>query len=550
MGNRVGTVVLAGAVLLCATQSALAAGECAALAKAAPEGVTITEAVQTPASDEVPVDHCLVRGRMAERTGSDGTPYAISFELRLPDTWQHRFLHQFNGGNDGKVVPALGEGTGIATGNSALARGFAVVSSDAGHDGTAHPEAGLTAGNLFGFDFEARRDYGYAAVVKLHPVALALVERHYGRPPDYVYGYGRSNGGRHAMVAAERMPAAFDGLLAGYPGFNLPKAAIQHAWDVQTLRSVGDTLAEAFSRDEMTLVSQAISEACDGLDGLEDGAVFATYACQDAFDPASLACADGQDGACLPADKVAALERLHAGPSDSTGTPLYNSWYWDPGLNSGNWRFWKLESTVPPWGMKPIIAVMGAGSLAEIFTTPPTEVEGTPEALEAYLMGFDFDTDAPKIHAMTDAFPESAMELMTPPAVDAPTLSAFKDAGGKLILFHGTSDPVFSFKDTADWYDRLSANNPEAEAFTRFYAIPGMPHGQGGNAPDEVDLLGALVDWVEGGAQPGAVPAQFRTDSKEVREANAGAHRPLCPYPAYAVFTGEDPRSADSFECR
>ncbi|WP_068109852.1 tannase/feruloyl esterase family alpha/beta hydrolase [Tropicimonas marinistellae] len=540
---------LASAVVTLATPGIAQTADCASMTDAAPDGVTIVEAVQTPANDEAPVDHCLVRGRMAERTGSDGNAYAISFELRLPVAWEGRFLHQFNGGNDGSVVPALGAGTGVAAGNPALARGFAVVSSDAGHDGKAHPDAGLTGGNMFGFDFEARRDYGYNAVAQLHPVALSLVEAHYGRAPEHVYGYGRSNGGRHAMVAAERMPGAFDGLLAGYPGFNLPKAAIQHAWDVQSFRAVGETLAAAFSPEEMNLVSEAIVAACDELDGLPDGVVFATLACQEAFDPAALVCADGQNSECLTAEKVSALERIHAGPSDGSGSQLYNSWYWDTGLNSGGWRFWKLESTVPPWGQKPIIAVMGAGSLAQIFTTPPTEVAGTPDDLEGYLMSFDFDADAPKIHATSADFPESPMEVMTPPNAGNPTLEDLQAAGGKLIVFHGVSDPVFSFKDTADWYGRLQENNPNADDFVRFYAIPGMPHGQGGNAPDEVDLLRTLMDWVEGGNSPGAVTAEFRADGKEIRPENVGAERPLCPYPAHAVYTGSDASSATSFSC-
>lgn len=537
------------AVCLGAGNAALAATECGAMPDAAPEGVTLTEAAHHPADAENPVAHCVLQGVMDERTGMDGKPYAIRFELRLPDDWQGRFMHQFNGGNDGTVVPATGEGTGVAATAPPLSRGFAIVSSDAGHDGQANPDAGLAGSNMFGFDFEARRDYGYGAVAKLHPVALELVETYYGRAPDYVYGAGRSNGGRHAMVAAERMPGAFDGLLAGYPGFNLPRAAIQHAWDVQTFLSVGDSLATAFTRDELTLVSDAVTAACDGLDGLEDGVVFATAECQDAFDPASMACAEGQNSDCLPADKVAALERIHAGPTDSDGNALYNSWVWDTGISSGNWRFWKLESPIPPWANKPLIAVMGAGSLAQIFTTPPTEVAGTPDALQAFLTGFDFDTDAPKIDATSEAFPESPMELMTPPNADDPTLEGLEEAGGKLIVFHGVSDPVFSFKDTADWYARLLENNGDATDFVRFYAIPGMPHGQGGNAPDEVDMLGALVDWVEDGTAPEAVTATFRQANEEIDMGNAGAERPLCPWPQHAVFTGDDQMSAGSFTC-
>ncbi len=539
-----------GLVLAFDGTSAQAGQACETMGGTAPAGVQITEAATTPATPEIPVDHCLLRGLMGARTGNDGKPYAIRFELRLPKDWQGRFLHQFNGGNDGAVVPALGSGTGVAMSAPALTRGFAVVSSDAGHDGEANPEAGLAGSNVFGFDFEARRDYGYGAVEKLHPVALALTTTFYGRAPDYIYGYGRSNGGRHAMVAASRMPGAFDGLLAGYPGFNLPRAALQHAWDVQAFRSVAETLAGAFSREELELVARGVAAACDGLDGLEDGVAFDVKGCQQAFDIAALTCAEGQTADCLPPAKAEALARIHAGPMNSAGEPLYSDWAWDTGIDSNNWRFWKLESAIPPWENKPLIAVMGAGSLAQVFTTPPTPVEGTPAALEAFLMNFDFDLDAPKIEAVAEGYPESAMTLMTPPDAEAPRLEGLEEAGGKLIVFHGVSDPVFSFSDTARWYERLQKNNPASANFARFYAIPGMPHGQGGNAPDEVDFLGALVAWVEEGTAPGAVPARFPASREQLDPGNAGAERPLCPWPQVAVYVGDDQMSAKSFTCR
>ncbi|MBY6152811.1 tannase/feruloyl esterase family alpha/beta hydrolase [Vannielia litorea] len=527
---------IAAVVAALAPAPALAQIACADMASAAPEGVTITEATALPEGDDQSmIPQCLLRGTMAERTGADGKPYAIGFELRLPEAWQGRFMHQFNGGNDGEVKPALGAGTGV--GAPALERGFAVVSSDAGHDGKAHPDAGLVGGNLFGLDFEARRNYGYGAVAKLHPVALALVEAHYGEAPAHVYGYGTSNGGRHAMVAAKRMPEAFDGLLAGYPGFRLPRAAIQHAWDVQQFRAVAPTLAESFSPEELALVADKINAACDALDGLEDRVVADTAGCQQAFNPADMVCAAGQNAECLSAEKVAALEAIHAGPSDGSGKALYSDWPWDPGIASGNWRFWKIESTVPPWGMKPIIAVMGAGSLAHVFSTPPTMVDGSPKALEAYLMAYDFDVEAPKVDAVTEAFPESPMQVMSPPGADNPVLTELEDAGGKLVVFHGTADPVFSFNDTANWYGKLTANNPAAPEFTRFYAIPGMPHGRGGNAADSADLLGALIGWVEDGTAPEAVPTAFREGNTEAG-GNAGGERMLCPWPQVLRFEG------------
>ena len=518
---------------------------CDMMTDAAPEGVTITEVAVAAPNEDAPVDHCLLRGVMDERVGSDGRPYALRFELRLPVDWTGRFLHQFNGGNDGKVVPALGARDELPHGDNALTRGFAVVSSDAGHDGSANPDLGLAGSNAFGLDYEARRDYGYDAVATLHPVALDLVKAFYGRPPDYVYGMGGSNGGRHAMVAAERMPDAFDGLYVAYPGFNLPRAALQHAWDVQTFLTIGDTLPEAFSPKELDLVAAEVLAACDGLDGIEDGLVLDTMACQQTFEPVTMACAAGETEGCLPEDKVAALVRIHGGPRNSGGEQLYAPWPWDTGIASSDWRFWKLESAIPPWENQPLIAVMGAGSLAQVFTTPPTEVEGDPASLQRYLEHFDFDEDAAKIAATSEAFPESPLELMTPPGSKDPTLAAFKESGGKMLIHHGTSDPVFSFLDTVDWYEKLTANDSDSTDFVRLYAVPGMPHGPGGIAPDRFDLLSPLIAWVEEGTEPGALTATLRPDREGMPSELAGETRPLCPWPASAESDG-----TDNFVCR
>lgn len=527
----------------------VAAPSCDAVRGLASEGMTITDAVATPATEQVPVVHCIVHGRIAVRTGADGNPYAVSFELRLPDDWSGRFVHQFNGGNDGAVVPALGR-LGVLSGNdSALARGAAVVSSDAGHDGAANPEAGLAAGNMFGLEFEARKDYGYGAVAKLHPVALALTERYYGEPIRYVYGMGTSNGGRHALVAASRMPEAFDGILAGYPGFHLPRAAVQHAWDVQAFRSVGNSLAEAYSREELDIVAESVLGACGALDGLEDGLIFAVRACQAKFDPRSMICRSGTSTHCLSEAKVTALTRVLGGPHNSAGEALYSPWTWDTGIASPNWRTWKLESPIPPWNMKPIIAVMGSGSLAQVFTTPPTPLAGDSATLEQFLLDFNFDRDAPKIDATSAEFPESAMELMTPPDSDNPTLAGLERSGGKLLVYHGVSDPVFSFLDTVKWYETLIGNNPDATEFVRFYAVPGMPHGPGGVAPDSFDPLTPLIEWVEEGRAPGAIDATVREDNELAPAALRGASRKLCPWPAILRYSGGDRASADAFEC-
>src|SRR5215471_3673420 len=210
------------------------------------------------------VPHCVLRAAVNERTGTDGKPYAIGFEMRLPDTWNGRYFDQLNGGNDGAVVPAYGVLGGNQTDN-ALARGYAVLSSDSGHDGQANRDAGLVGGNLFGFDEQARLDYGYAANVTLTPLAKTIIERYYGRRAEYSYMVGCSNGGRHAMVGATRLAREFDGFLAGDPGFNLPQVALQHAWDIQSFAQAGNDPKQAFSRDDMKVVASAVLAQCDAL---------------------------------------------------------------------------------------------------------------------------------------------------------------------------------------------------------------------------------------------------------------------------------------------
>ncbi|WP_370342225.1 tannase/feruloyl esterase family alpha/beta hydrolase [Pararhodobacter marinus] len=547
--TRIAVASLAAlAALPAQAQETEAEARCTAAMDLAVEGVRLTEASYSPAGDDSPADHCILRGVMAERTGADGQPYALRFELRLPDDWSGRFLHQFNGGADGEVVPALGGGAGIGD-VPALGRGFAVVSSDAGHDGAARPDRGLAGGTAFGHDFEARRMYGYGAVETLQPAAMALTEAYYGEAPHHVYGYGRSNGGRHGLVQAERMPGAFDGILAGFPGFNLPRTGLQSALDIQLFLSLGGTLADAFSREDLTVVAQSVLDACDALDGLEDGVVNAMMECQQEFDPQVMVCTDGQNSDCLSAEQVDVLVARHAGPVSAGGEPLYNSWYWDPGIASGNWRFWNLESPIPPWDHNPLIATMAAGATAQIFSTPPVEVGGSPQELLDFMAGFDIEAGSQAIFARTGDFPESAMSLIAVPNVDDPTLEAFEAEEGRLIIFHGAADPVFSVKDTIDYVERVQANNPEADDFLRLYLVPGMPHGPGGNSASQFDLLDALVAWVEGGEAPGTVEAAFPEGDAE-SAANAGHTRPLCVYPQVAQYAGDNPAVAASFDCR
>jgi feruloyl esterase len=487
--------------------------------------------------------HCVVRGAVNERAGTDGKSYAIGFEMRLPNSWNGRYFDQLNGGNDGAVVPAYGNLQGNQPDN-ALSRGYAVLSSDSGHDGQANRDAGLVGGNLFGFDHQARLDYGYAANVTLTPIAKTLIERFYGRRPEYSYMVGCSNGGRHALVGATRLADEFDGFLAGAPGYNLPMVGLQHAWDVQSFELAGGDIRRAFTRENMQAVAVGVLQQCDALDGAADGIVGAIAECRQTFDAKRVA--------GLSEQQIAALERSFGGPKDAAGRALYASWVFDAGLGASDWRNWKLESPIPGFEGLPLIATLGAGSLAQIFTTPPTQLAGTPAALHGYLRGFDFGHDAPKIFATTPEYPVSAMNFMAPTDWRDPQLAELKAAGGKVIVYHGASDGAFSLQATIDWYEKVRANNGgDASDFARFYPVPGMAHCGGGPSTDRFDLFSALVDWVERDRPPQTVVAAARADNRErPQDWSETRSRPLCDWPTVARYRGAgDLESAASFAC-
>lgn len=490
--------------------------------------------------------HCLVQGRMNERTSPvDNQRYAIGFEMRLPVAWNGRFFYQANGGLDGVVVPALGGIGGGGPRSSALQMGFAVISSDAGHAGSMGPR--------FGLDPQARLDYGYNAVSQLTPMAKNLIAKAYGRGPDRSYFGGCSNGGRHAMVAAVRSADQYDGILAGDPGFNLPKAAVAQLYGAQQYAAVASAktpagqpdLQSAFTPAELKLVADKVLQRCDALDGLADGIVSNVNACKTRFDiqTAVPTCAAGtRDGMCLSAPQKNALANVFKGARNSAGQPIYSSFPFDAGVSGANWREWKFAS--PP--------TRDAGAVGFIFSTPP--LADRPQGLP-FALGFDMGRDAPRIAATDGVFRESALSFMTPP--DAANLGALRDRGGRMIVYHGTSDPVFSSDDTQAWYDRVqAANGGDASSFARYFPVPGMNHCAGGPAADQFDMLSALVDWVEQGKAPASVTASARGAGTPMPNAEVPANwsaqrtRPLCPYPQVATYTGGDTERASSFACK
>ena len=387
-----------------ATASQAAPIACNALLNQTLEGATITTAQLNAAGSGMP-DHCEIIATIAPRTGLDGQHYAINMHLRMPTTWNDRFYFQGGGGLDGAVG---------ASNPPQLNLGYAVVSEDGGHDGSANVSA--LAGNAeFGFDPQARSDYGYNAHGRVAVAAKAILTAYYRKPPRYSYFEGCSEGGREGLMFSQRYPDFFDGVIAGNPGMDLPKAAVAEAWDTQSFAGAARSLtpfgnpdlASAFTPTELTTVSNAILQACDAQDGLVDGMVMNPQACH--FDPSTLG--PGGTGA-LSAAQVTALNKVFGGAKDSHGRALYAGWFWDPGIAAAGWRQWKIGPLFPFPGNTSLNTTLGGAALPFIFTTLPNQ----PTAGNAPYVGTVVASAGPvqTLPGINDAFMPWLLSFNTP----------------------------------------------------------------------------------------------------------------------------------------
>lgn len=517
---------------------------------AGPEPVTLGPPGTPARSIPLPA-HCDVVGKMRERTGIDGQSYAIRFRLRLPAEWNGRLFMQGGGGTNGEIGDAIGLMAGPAP---ALAQGYAVLSQDSGHDNArnAAPErGGVTA---FGLDPQARAEYGGASLKPVTLAAKALIHQFYGHQPRYSYFMGCSKGGQEGMVLAQRHPELYDGIIASAPGFSLPRAALAEVWDTQAFASVVKasgapltpaTLASAFSDADLRLAQAAVLDACDTADGLKDGIISAVGQCHSAKVLPQLRarqCAAGKQDGCLSRPQIDALQRVHDGVRTARGERLYASFPWDAGWVDMGWRVWKLGSED---GRIPALNVaMGGPAMARIFTVPPRDPGTRIDDLLSFAMRFDFDRDASAIYARSERFPRSAWEDIGARSAD---LGRFRARGGRLIVPHGVSDPVFSIEDTLAWWREVDQGTAgQAAQFVRVFPVPGMAHCAGGRATDQADMFGALVAWVEQGRAPDRIEASAGPASPWPTR-----RRPLCPYPSIARLKpgATDIDKAESFQC-
>jgi feruloyl esterase len=316
------------------------------------------------------------------------------------------------------------------------------------------------------------------------------------------------------MMMTQRYPAYFDGVVSGAPAMRTSLSGIGDQWVAVSLNQVAPKNAQgqpitrsALSDGDKKLVIDGFLNACDAGDGVKDGMVFNINACR--FDPKTLVCKGDKAEGCLSAAQASALEKGFAGPKDSKGRQVYPGFLFDTG----------------------IAATQGIAGLLHGGQSPV----GIP------LTAMELDVD----RAVEAALANPAESLTATSRWT--NLNTFTGHGGKLIFYHGVSDPWFSALDTVDYYQRMTKANGGPEQvlnWSRLYLVPGMGHCGGGTAAlDTFDALTAIVDWVEKGTAPTSLTATGR--------AFPGRSRPLCAYPLHAQYKGQgNPEDAANFECR
>ncbi|MGH8260681.1 MAG: tannase/feruloyl esterase family alpha/beta hydrolase [Steroidobacteraceae bacterium] len=516
----------AGADAMSGTRAVRPTRACAALAglRIAGTGLTLTQAAEVPAArpgttvDEtgvgrIPVAvpaYCRARGIIDPHTGPDGKSYGLTVELALPDAWNGRFLFQGGGGLNGVLRPPLGDNA--AGDRPALARGFAVVSTDGGHRGAVFDSAFLA-------DQQAALDFAFKAVPTVAVAAKRTVAIYYGKPAAHSYFDGCSTGGREGMEAVERYPMLFDGVISGAPAMRTGYSNIALKWAAVAFNriaprdpSTGRPIpGGAFSPADRQLIVNGVLKACDALDGVKDGMIFDARACR--FDPIVLECKGSKVAGCLSRAQVDALHTAFAGPVAASGRRIYVGRPYDTGI----------AAHAPGPSPGGFLLTSTAGPVAGDSLPLTIDLEAEQASVEANALQQLTDTDR------------------------WTNLGTFAAHGGKQIFYHGMSDPWFSPLDTIDYYERLahaSGGLEKTRGFARLFLVPGMGHCAGGPATlDHFDLLTPLVDWVERGEAPRAVTATGRDFP--------GRSRPLCAWPLHAQYRGHgDTNEAASFECR
>ena len=475
---------------------------CEALTSLAlPDGkVTSATAVESDPTRGIHAPHCKVGGVI-------GTE--IHFEVLLPDAWNFSFLM---GGGGGFVE-------GVANDQAAsVDAGYASAGTDTGHQ-----SSGLRADWALN-NHERQINYGHLGVHRTAVTARAIITAYYGTAPRHAYFAGCSNGGRQAMMEAQRYPDDFDGIVAGAPAYDFTSIGAAFLKNIRAAFPTADT--QVVRTSTLALLEQAGLGACDAADGVKDGVIGEPAGCRVPVDGIKT-CAGEPAADCITAAERAVVAKIYAPVAGPTGE-IYPGQPAGGEADKGGWDLW-ITGGAP--GFK---SVTGVPSLQFGFSTEYFKYFVYNDA------NWDYTKSDPG-RAMTDSV--EAGKILNAESVD---LTGFKAHGGKLIIWHGWADPALNARSTINYYKRLLERDPHASDYARLFLMPGVLHCGGGPGPDRVDWIAALTAWTERGTPPSRVIARKPgADQSSVRT------RPLCAYPDHAVFKGTGtPDDERSFDCQ
>jgi feruloyl esterase len=513
--RRQDSVWIATAILFSAAAGQAAAASCDSLAGLKLQDANVTASSVVAAGAFKPAtgsaapykdlpEFCRVEGVIQPSADSH-----IEFEVWMPVSgWNNRYLGVGNGGFAGSIYYG-----GLASG---LKAGYAVSSTDTGHKGSS-TDAAWALGH-----FDKIMDYAYRGVHETSDKSKIIVRAFYGGNPKHTYFNGCSNGGRQALLEAQRYPADYDGIIAGAPANYLTHLVADFVWDMQAL---DESPATYISGNQLRAVESAAVAACDADDGVKDGVIGDPSKCH--FDPAVLACKGAASESCLTETQIAALKKVYEGARNSKGELIHPGYV--PGGESG-FTGWAAWITGLQQG-RSLQHAFGAGFFADMmFQDPAWDYKK-----------FNFDRDM-----------KSTDDKMGPifNATDA-NLEKFNKRGGKLIIYHGWSDAAISPVNSVNYYNTVvgKMGRKQAGEFVELYMVPGMQHCGGGPGVTEFggaspaasdpqhSMSIALERWVENGAAPSEIIAtKYRTEGNPA--SGVVRTRPLCPYPQAAKYKG------------
>lgn len=464
----------------------------------APTHITSAKAVE----NGKPASYCAVLGYVEPQ---------IKFEVRLPlKNWTQRFVQGGCGGTCGSIGVRIGNANDCFPATNGE---VALASTDMGHSGR---------GMEFGDDNQQRIDFAYRSIHVTNLAAKALIEKFYGKGPQYSYFSGCSDGGREGLMEAQRYPKDFNGIIAGAAAMHFTTMnTIYHGWPGK-VNTAADGKPILTGR-EAEILHKAVLAQCDAEDGVTDGLVSNPVACH--FDPSVTACKPGQDAAtCLGPEQVRVAREIYAGAHDSEGNKLAVS---GPLVGSElDWAGLYVPATEKD---------SAHGGQTAIATMKYLVYKKNPTG-EAALADLKFDRKS------FEAITELSMLYDS----TNPDLKAFATAGGKLIVFHGLADPGNSALNDVSYFNAVGQVMGQAarDKFMRLYLLPGMGHCGGGEGPNSIDLLSPMMAWVESGIAPNGLIASHISmgagglESSSAAPPKAGRTRPIFPYPYTAKYTG------------